>query len=484
MFAAETNGRTIPRQPFIAGSWDGSGRGGTRRLVSPIDGSQIAELPLCDAEDLNTALAAAESGQAAWAHHTPSHRAQIMDDAARRLLANQEEIARAVTTEVGKTLAEARDEVELTSRIVSFFARRAAMLETELKIEDPAVRHVTVREPIGPIAAFSPWNYPVTVPARKIFAALAAGCSVIIKPAEEAPSGAVALAMALKEAGLPDGALGVVFGDPAQISETLIAAPSIRAVSFTGSTRVGRHIAGLAAQFPKPCSLELGGHAPVLVFDDVDIVTSVGRIVGGKFHNNAQSCGCPSRILVHEAIYDDFVEHFVAAVRDIPVGNPFDPTTRLGPLIAERRVEALESLVNDAEHRGANVALRGGRVDAPGWYVSPSIVTDVPVSARIMNEEPFGPVAAIAHFTDEDDALAEANRVPYGLGAYLETTNEERMTRVPRLLQAGMISINGGGMGDETTFFGGVRNSGYGSDGGTEALDFFLQPKLITWTAP
>lgn len=466
-----------PRASFIAATWCAEGRGGNRPLHSPVDGRLLAEVPLCDADDLQRALDSAARGVAAWGGLDPASRSGIIEEAARLLEHRRHPIAEAVTLETGKPLSEAIGEVEFTASILRFFASAAATGRSG--IHGP--RHVTLRVPVGVAAAFSPWNYPVTVPARKIGAALAAGCPVIIKPAEEAPSGATAVVQALHDAGLPEGAVNLVLGDPAQISETLITSDVVRAISFTGSTRVGRHIASLAARFPKPCSLELGGHAPFLVFDDVDLDATVARLVGGKFHNNSQSCGCPSRVIVQEQIHDDFVARVVAAVREVRVGDPFDPATQLGPVFSRQQLASMAALVDDAGAHGATVALPGGQLDRPGWYWSPSVLTDVPTSAAIMNEEPFGPVIAVSRFATEDDAVAEANRLPFGLGAYLETTSPERIERVPGLIQAGMVAVNGGGMGDETTFFGGVRNSGYGSDGGMEAVDFFLQPKLVTW---
>ncbi len=474
---ATTENLVPPRASFIAATWCGGGRGGHRALHSPVDGRLLADVPLCDADDLQRALDSAGRGLAAWGGLDPAARSGIIEAAADLLEQRRHAVAEAVTLETGKLLSESVAEVEFTASIMRFFASAAA----EERGGVPGPRHVTLRVPIGVVAAFSPWNYPVTVPARKICAALAAGCPVIIKPAEEAPSGATAVVQALHDAGLPEGAVNLVLGEPAQVSQTLIGSDVVRAITFTGSTRVGRHIASLAAHFPKPCSLELGGHAPFLVFDDVDLDTTVARLVGGKLHNNSQSCGCPSRVIVQDGIHDEFVDRLVAAVRQVRVGDPFDAATQLGPVFTEQRLGAMAGFVDDARTHGATVALAGGQLDRPGWYWSPSVLTDVPTTAAIMNEEPFGPVIAVSRFRTDNDAVAEANRLPYGLGAYLETAAPDRLQRLPHLIQAGMVSVNGGGMGDQTTFFGGVRNSGYGSDGGVEAIDFFLQPKLVTW---
>jgi succinate-semialdehyde dehydrogenase/glutarate-semialdehyde dehydrogenase len=453
-------------------------------VVNPADGRAVGELPAASTEDLDRALAGAARAFPLWRATTPEHRANLLHRAAALLRERVEPIAVAMTLEEGKPIRESRGEVLFTAGILDFLAGEA--MRSFGKVVPGAVpggQILVLSEPVGPVAAFSPWNYPLTVPTRKIGAALAAGCTMVIKPAEEAPSSALAVARALVDAGLPAGVLNVVFGNPAQISEHLIASPVIRMISFTGSTGVGKHIASLAAVRAMPCMLELGGHAPVLVFDDVDVDDVVAALVGSKFHNNGQSCGSPCRFYVQDAIYDRFVERFTALASGVRVGDPMDDSTEMGPLIAERRIGAMEHLVADAVGLGARLTVGGEAPSGDGFFWPPTVLADVPEDALIMNEEPFGPVAAISRFSTENEVVARANRLPYGLGSYLFTSSVDRALRLPSLIEAGMVSVNACNLGGVDTFFGGVKESGYGSEGGPEAVAAFLRPKLVTYRA-
>lgn len=466
---------------LVDGEWLGPQGRSTIAVVNPATGESIGDLPAAATADLDRALDAAGRTFPLWRQTAPVARAAILHRAADLLRDRTEEIAVHMVLEEGKPIGEARGEVGFTAGIVDFLA--AEGMRTFGKVVPGAglgPRTLVLSEPIGPVAAFSPWNYPLTVPARKICSALAAGCTMVIKPAEEAPSSALALAHALVDAGLPGGVLNMVFGDPARISEHLIASPVIRKVSFTGSAAVGKHLAGLAAAGAKPVLLELGGHAPVLVFEDADLEDVVRRAVGSKFHNNSQSCGSPGRFYVHESLYARFVERFSELAAALNVGDPMDPSTDVGPLIAARRLAAMEDLVTDAVARGARVTTGGKAIAGAGYFWEPTVLADVPDEALIMNEEPFGPVAPIASFATEEEALAKANRLPYGLGAYLFTSSLDRALRLPSAIEAGMVSVNAFNLGGVDTFFGGVKESGYGSEGGAEAVEAYLSRKLVT----
>jgi succinate-semialdehyde dehydrogenase/glutarate-semialdehyde dehydrogenase len=469
---------------LIAGEWLGTEGRDSQSVVNPATGDEIGRLPVATTEDLDRALAAASEAFPLWRAATPEYRADVLHRAAALLRERVEEVAWRMTLEEGKTLRESRGEVLFTAGIIDFLAGEAMRVSgTVVSGGVPGGTTLVLSEPVGPVAAFSPWNYPLTVPTRKIVAALAAGCTMVIKPAEEAPTSGLAVARALVDAGLPAGVLNVVFGNPSHISEHLIGSPIIRMVSFTGSTGVGKHIASLAAAGAKPCMLELGGHAPVLVFDDVDVDAVVAQLVGSKFHNNGQSCGSPCRFYVQDGVYDRFVERFAQLTKQIRVGDPFDDEVELGPLISDRRVSAMEHLVQDAVEHGASLVAGGATVPGHGYFWQPTVLADVPEEALIMNEEPFGPVAAISRFSSEEEVIERANRLPYGLGSYLFTSSLPRALRLPGLIEAGMVSVNACNLGGVDTFFGGVKESGYGSEGGPEAVAAFLRPKLVTYSA-
>ncbi|WP_219816078.1 NAD-dependent succinate-semialdehyde dehydrogenase [Arthrobacter sp. B1805] len=467
---------------LVAGEWLGIEGRDSQPVLNPATGNEIGRLPVATTGDLDRALEAAAEAFPVWRATTPEHRANVLHGAAALLRERVEDIAWQMTLEEGKPIRESRGEVLFTAGIIDFLAGEA--MQTFGKVIPGAVPGGTtlvLSEPVGPVAAFSPWNYPLTVPTRKIAAALVAGCTMVIKPAEEAPTSGLAVARALVDAGLPAGVLNVVFGDPAHISEHLIGSPIIRMVSFTGSTAVGKHIASLAAAGAKPCMLELGGHAPVLVFDDVDVDSVVAQLVGSKFHNNGQSCGSPCRFYVQDGIYDQFVARFAQLTKAIQVGNPLDESTELGPLISGRRIDSMEHLVQDAIEQGASIVAGGAAIPGDGYFWQPTALADVPEDALIMNEEPFGPVAAISRFSTEEEVVERANRLPYGLGSYLFTSSLPRALRLPSLIQAGMVSVNACNLGGVDTFFGGVKESGYGSEGGPEAVAAFLRPKLVTY---
>ncbi|HEY8728146.1 MAG TPA: NAD-dependent succinate-semialdehyde dehydrogenase [Acidothermaceae bacterium] len=466
---------------LIDGTWLPRGSRSARPVIDPSTGSSIALLPLATPADLDRAIDAAHRSFPLWRAFAPEQRGTFMHRAAHLLRQRKDNIARWLTLEEGKPLSEALEEVEFSADIIDFFAAESLRAYgTTLPAAGRGSRTMVVLEPVGPVAAFTPWNYPVTVPARKIAAALAAGCTIVIKPAEETPASALAVVQAFFDAGLPAGVLNLVFGDPAEVSEHLIASPAIRKVSFTGPTIIGKHIARLASDGVKPCILELGGHAPALIFDDVDVDHVAQLAVQAKFYNSGQSCGAPSRFYVQEPVYERFVQVFAEHTSALTVGNGNASGSDVGPLRNERRVKAMDRLVSDAIDHGARLVTGGPSEHKEGFYWTPTLLADVPEDADVMTEEPFGPIAAVASFSTTNEGVAKANRLPYGLGSFVFTTSLETATNVPHLLEAGMVGVNTFSLGGRDTYFGGVKESGYGSEGGPEAMRDYMVRKLIT----
>ncbi|MEY2942524.1 MAG: hypothetical protein RLY97_538 [Pseudomonadota bacterium] len=465
---------------FIAGAWRGASDGGTIPVVDPATGQTIANLPVATTADLDEALAAADAGFKQWRRVTAYERAKVLRAAAQLMRERAPMIGAISTREQGKPIAESTAEAFACADIFDWYAEEARRSYGRIvPSKQPGVRHLVTKEPIGPVAAFSPWNFPTTIPSRKMAAALAAGCSVIIKPAEETPGSCLALALALDDAGLPKGVLNVVFGVPADISTYLIASPIIRKVSFTGSTAVGKHLAGLAAKGMKPTTMELGGHAPVIVFGDADIDKAVAMTAGGKYRNSGQICIAPTRFYVHDSVHDEFVKKFASFASGLKIGNGLDRETKMGPLANPRRLSAMGDLIGDAESVGANIVTGGKSNGGPGNFWQPTLLADVPNAARIMNEEPFGPVAVTQRFTSFDEVVAQANRLPYGLAAYAWTQSARTMADIGDAIEAGMIGINFVGLTGPETPFGGVKESGHGSEGGIEGLEAYHVTKYI-----
>jgi succinate-semialdehyde dehydrogenase/glutarate-semialdehyde dehydrogenase len=337
-----------------------------------------------------------------------------------------------------------------------------------------------VKEPVGPVAAFTPWNFPVSQAVRKIAAALATGCSIIVKPPEETPASPAALADIFRDAGLPDGVLNLVYGNPPDISGYLVPHPVIRKVSFTGSVPVGKHLAALAGQHMKRATMELGGHAPAIVFDDADLDKAAELLAASKFRNAGQVCVSPTRFLIQEQAYQPFLEKFVGRVKSIKVGDGLAEGTKMGPLVNERRVQAVDTLISEAVSQGAKLETGGKRIGNKGSFYEPTVLSGVTSDMRIMNEEPFGPVALVAPFSGFDDVIAEANRLPYGLAAYAFTSSAKTATALGQELETGMLTLNHLGLALPEVPFGGIKDSGYGSEGGTEALEAYLVTKFVS----
>ena len=465
---------------FIAGVWRMASDGNTQPVLNPATGQTIADLPVANTADLDEALAAADAGFKVWRKTSAYDRARILHDAARLMRERSRYIGSVCTTEQGKPLAESSAEAFACADIFDWFAEEARRAYGRIvPSKHPGVRHMVFKEPIGPVAAFSPWNFPTTIPSRKLAAALAAGCSVIIKPAEEAPGSCLELARCLDDAGLPKGVLNVVFGVPADISTYLIASPVIRKISFTGSTAVGKHLARLAADGMKPTTMELGGHSPVIVFEDADLDLAARMSSMSKYRNAGQICIAPTRFYVHDSLHDAFVEKFAAYSNSLVLGSGLDPATQMGPLANRRRVTAMGEFIGDAVSHGAGTAAGGEGVDGPGNFWRPTVLTDVPNAARIMNEEPFGPVAVTQRFTDFDAVIQQANRLPYGLAGYAYTRSARTAADVADALEVGMLGINFTILTGPETPFGGVKESGHGSEGGPEGLEAYLVTKYV-----
>ncbi|MGE0211567.1 MAG: NAD-dependent succinate-semialdehyde dehydrogenase [Parvibaculaceae bacterium] len=458
----------------------GNGRK-TQAVRNPADTSVLGELPHATREDLDKALDWAAKTWPAWKATPAIERARIIERAADIIRERAKEIATIMTLEQGKVLAESMIEVHFTADTLEWYAEECKRAYGRvIPSRAPGQRLMVLKEPVGPVAAFSPWNFPALTPARKVGASLAAGCTCILKPAEETPGTALALARALEDAGLPKGVLSVVFGVPNDISTYLIASPVIRKISFTGSTAVGKHLAGLAAQGVKRATMELGGHAPVLIFDDADIGKAATLAAASKMRNAGQVCVSPTRFYVQEKAHDKFVEAFVSELKTYKQGPGIDETSKVGPMANPRRVEAMERLVADAKERGAKVALGGRRPRNDGWFFEPTVLTDVPEDALVMNEEPFGPIAPVARFSDFDDAIAKANRLPMGLAAYAFTSSHAQAAKLEDAVESGMIALNHFVISAPEAPFGGVKESGYGHEGGIEGLEAYLQTKYIT----
>lgn len=456
--------------------------GGGRRahgVVNPATGETIGELPLADSADLDRALDVAARGFAIWRESTPQQRAAVLQGAARLLVERQEEIARIATMEQGKPLTESRLEVMMVVHLFNFYAGECQRVYGRALVRPAGARSTVVHEPVGVVAAFAPWNFPIGNPGRKLGAPIAAGCSVILKSAEEAPASALAVVQCLLDAGLPKEVAQAVYGVPDEVSRHLLGSPIVRKLSFTGSTVVGKHLMKLAADNMLRTTMELGGHGPVLVFPDADLEKVLDTVVPHKYRNCGQVCVSPTRFIVEESMFEAFRDGFVERARRVKVGNGLEDGTQMGPMANPRRPEAMDRLIGDATARGAKLHCGGERLGNQGYFYAPSVLSEIPLDADIMNEEPFGPVALINPFKDEEAMIAEANRLPYGLAAYAWTNDVARRARLGRYLEAGMVGINTTMVGAADSPFGGVKWSGHGSEDGPEGLLACMVTKAV-----
>jgi succinate-semialdehyde dehydrogenase / glutarate-semialdehyde dehydrogenase len=442
----------------------------THKVINPATEEVLGDLPLADAADLDRALETAQRGFLIWRNSTAQQRAAVLQGAARLMLERQEDIARIATMEQGKTIAETRVEVLMNVGLFNFYAGETQRVYGRQLVRPAGLRSTVTYEPVGPVAAFAPWNFPIGNVGRKLGAPIAAGCSVILKSAEEAPASALAIMQCLLDAGLPKEVAQAVYGVPDEVSRHLLGSPIIRKLSFTGSTVVGKHLAKLAADDMKRTTMELGGHGPVLVFDDVDVDTVLTTMVASKYRNAGQVCVSPTRFIVQEGVFDRFRDGFIERAKAVKVGNGLDESNQMGPMANPRRPEAMERLIGDAVSRGAKLGTGGERIGNQGYFYAPSVLSEVPLDADIMNEEPFGPVAILNPFAKEEDMIAEANRLPYGLAAYSWTNDAKRQKRLAREVETGMFCVNTVMLGGADTPFGGVKWSGHGHEDGPEGL--------------
>lgn len=465
---------------YIAGEWCQGGTGRTAPIVNPATEKVIGDVPLATTADLDRALEAATEGFRTWRNTPIAKRSAILHAAADLITERAPEIGRIMAQEQGKPLREGTTEALRTADTLRWHIEDARRAYGRIIPSAPGTVLTVRREPVGPVAAFVPWNFPVGGPNRKLSSALSAGCSMIIKASEETPGTAAALVACYADAGLPAGVLNLVFGEPAEVSAHLIPSPQVRLVAFTGSVPVGKLLAAQAGEVMKPTLMELGGHAPVIVCADADPVKSARKAAQAKFFNAGQVCTSPSRFFVHESIVDAFTAEFVKAAQSVTVGDGLDADTTMGPLANERRLQAMENLVADAVERGAKVLTGGQRLARDGYFYAPTVLTDVPADAKLMHEEPFGPLAPIVPFTDLDETLALANSLPYGLAAYGFTESAATAEKLSDALEAGILSINhcGGSVAEAPS--GGVKESGYGREGGPEALDAYLITKRVS----
>lgn len=468
-------------QLYIDGNWRAGGAGRTIPVTDPSTGGIIGQLAHAETADLDEALASAERGFKIWSATGVFERYRIMRRAADLLRDRADAIAVMMTQEQGKPVAEAKGETMAAADIIDWFAEEGRRAYGRIiPARAPGVMQMALKLPVGPVAAFTPWNFPINQVVRKLAGALAAGCSIIVKPPEETPASPAELVRAFVDAGVPPGVINLVYGVPAEISAYLIAHPVIRKISFTGSTPVGKHLAALAGQYMKRATMELGGHAPVIVCDDADISRAATMMAATKLRNAGQVCISPTRFLIQGKSFDQFLEIFSGAMAKTKLGNGLDGDVQMGPLANDRRVSALQDMVSDAVDQGARLVTGGERIGNSGNFFAPTVLADVPLSARIMQEEPFGPVAVVNRFSTLDDAITEANRLPFGLASYGFTSSAESAQRMALEIEAGMTTINHVGLALPEVPFGGVRESGYGTEGGAEAIDAYMITKFVT----
>ena len=466
---------------YIDGTWVQPTSGQSQEVMNPAKNTPLATLGYAGRPDLDKAIKAAEKGFATWRKVSAFERSGILRKAANLVRERADDIARVLTLEQGKVLAEAKMEVMSGADVIDWFAEEGKRAYGRIiPARADGVRNMVIQEPVGVVAGFAPWNFPVTQAVRKIAASLAAGCSIILKCPEETPGSPIGLVRCFHDAGVPPGVLNLVYGVPKDISEYLIPHPVVRKISFTGSVPVGKHLASLAGLHMKRATMELGGHAPVLIFDDVDTDAVAALTASLKYRNAGQVCISPTRFFVHEKAYDKFVGKFVDLAKGIKVGDGLEPDSKMGALANPRRVNAMQSIMTDLQEKGGKVATGGNRIGNQGNFFEPTVVTDVPANARILSEEPFGPIAVMIRFRDTDDMLKQANSLPFGLASYAFTHDAKTATKVADGLDAGMVTINHQGLALPEMPFGGVKDSGYGHEGGAEGLQVYLSQKIVS----
>ncbi|MBV4396130.1 NAD-dependent succinate-semialdehyde dehydrogenase [Advenella alkanexedens] len=466
---------------YIDGEFISGGGRKTQDVINPATLEVLGQLPHASEADLDRALSAAQRAFDSWKHSSPMERSAILRKAAQLSRDRAQEIGLNLTRDQGKPLAEAVGEIISCADHCDWHAEECRRIYGRvIPPRTPNVRQIVVREPIGVCAAFTPWNFPYNQAIRKISAAIGAGCSIILKGPEDSPSAVMAIARIFHDAGLPKGVLNIVWGEPAKVSDYLIRSPIVRKVSFTGSVPVGKQLAALAGAHMKRITMELGGHSPVLIFDDANIEQAAKSLAKFKIRNAGQVCVSPTRFYVQEKAYDQFLDIFVGALKNIQVGDGTAQGTEMGPLAHERRIGSMSAFVEDARQRGATIELGGDPLSQTGYFFPPTVVTNIKDDAKLMTEEPFGPIAPVVKFSNTDEVLARANSLPFGLSSYVFTNSLQTATKVSNALEAGMVNINHFGSALPETPFGGVKDSGIGSEGGTETFDGYLVTKFIT----
>ena len=469
-------------QLYIDGQWQDAADGRTLAVHNPATGVEIGRVAHAGIADLDRALAAAQKGFEIWRDMPPIERAKTMRRAAALMRERAAEIGALLTQEQGKPLAEAQGEAVASAEIIEWFADEGQRVYGRLvpSRHNLAHRQMVLKDPVGVVAAFTPWNFPINQVVRKMSAALATGCAMIVKAPEETPAAPAALIRAFADAGVPAGVLGLVYGSPAEISNYLIPHPIVRKITFTGSTPVGKQLAALAGKHMKRVTMELGGHAPVIVCEDADIALAVKAAGAAKFRNAGQVCISPTRFLVHESVKAEFAQALVKHAASLKVGDGLTQGVQMGPLANPRRLAAMAEFTQDAIERGAQVAHGGERIGNAGNFWQPTVLTDVPLDAMVFNDEPFGPMAAIRGFNTLDEAIAEANRLPFGLAGYAFTRSLKNADLLTRRVEVGMLWVNMPAMPSAEMPFGGIKDSGYGSEGGPEAMEAYLNTRAVT----
>jgi succinate-semialdehyde dehydrogenase/glutarate-semialdehyde dehydrogenase len=466
---------------YIDGQWRDGSDGKSEDVVNPATGKVLAKLPHASKADLDAALAAADKGFKVWKAMSAYDRANIMRKAAVLLRERADHVGKVMTMEQGKPFGEARLEALGSADIIDWYAEEGRRAYGRIVPgRNKAVRQIVTQEPVGVVAAFTPWNFPTLTPVRKIAGALAAGCSIVIKASEETPAGCVELVKCFAEAGVPAGVVNLVFGVPSEVSEHLIASDIVKKISFTGSIPVGKLLAGLAAKGMKKATMELGGHSPVLVFGDADPEKAADTIAAFKYRNAGQVCISPTRFYVQENNYNKFVARFTEYAKGLKLGDGLEKDTKMGPLANPRRLDAMESIMQDSKTRGGKVVTGGSRNGNQGFFFQPTVITDLPDDSKLMTVEPFGPIAPIVPFKTFDEVVERANSLEYGLAAYAFTSSSATANAVGDAIQSGMVGINSVAISTPETPFGGVKESGYGSEGGIEGLEAYMNTKFIS----
>lgn len=468
---------------LIDNQWQDAADGRTIDVFNPATGAVIGRVAHAGKRELDLALAAAQRGFAVWRATSVVERQRIMRQAAALLRERADRIAAIMTMEQGKPVGEAKVEVLNCANMTEWFADEGRRVYGRIVPgANPASHQMVLKQPIGPVAAFTPWNFPLNQVTRKIGPALATGCSFLCKAPEETPASPAAFLQCFVDAGIPAGVVGLVYGDPAEISDYLIAHPVIRFVTFTGSTAVGKQLAARAGAHMKKVVMELGGHAPVIVAEDADVELAAKAVATAKYRNAGQICIAPTRFLVHASLANAFQQAYVALSEDLKIGDGLDADTRLGPLANPRRLQAMERIIDDIQSRGGDIVTGGCRVGETGNFFAPTLVVNPPMDSLLFNEEPFGPIAGLRTFDALDDAIAEANRLSYGLSAYAFTRSFRNVQTLADRMETGMLWINQPATPSGELPFGGVKDSGLGTEGGHEALEEHLISKAVAVT--